>query len=200
MRMILCDDQELVVLSLTRLFEGHGHDVVAVAHRPAELAELVEEYRPDVCVLEVVTRGDEPIGDAMSSIAAIAGQTDVVVVTCSTHSPVSVAALASGARAVVMKSTTSDELVAQVERRVSRPPTIGKQQKGPGRYFLTEREVQVLESLADGDSTERIGARLNLSHATVRSHVQSLLCKLGVHSRAGAVAVAVRSGLITRCA
>jgi len=50
------------------------------------------------------------------------------------------------------------------------------------------------------DLTERIGARLNLSHATVRSHVQSLLCKLGVHSRAGAVAVAVRSGLITRCA
>ena len=88
MRMILCDDHDLVVLSLTRLFERHGHEVVATAHRPAELIGLVERYHPDLCVLEVVTQGDEPIGEAMGSIAACARHTDVVVAPVTTTTSV----------------------------------------------------------------------------------------------------------------
>ena len=199
MRIILCDDHDLVVLSLTKLFEQHGHEVVASVRRPTDLPALVDRHQPDLCVLEVVTQGDEPIGDAMTSIAACASSTDVVVLTNAAVGQASIAALASGASAVVSKATSGDDLVAQVERRVT-PPAAALKPKGAGRFFLTEREVEVLESLANGDSTERIGLRLNLSQATVRSHVQSLLCKLGVHSRAGAVAVGVRAGLIARVA
>ena len=199
MRIILGDGPDLVTRSLTQLFEQHGHEVVAATNQPAELAGLVERHHPDVCIMEVATAREGPIGGAMRSITACASHTDVVVVTGAELSQVSLEALSSGASAVVSKSTDGDELVAQVERRVTRPAHKRKP-TGRDQYFLTERELQVLASLADGDSTERISARLSLSHATVRSHVQSLLCKLGVHSRAGAVAVGVRTGLISRCA
>jgi DNA-binding NarL/FixJ family response regulator len=195
--MVLCDEQELAIISLRRLFEGRGHEVVATAHQPSELPDLVERHQPDLCVLDVVYHEGGRTGDSARSIAECARFTEVVVITDDDQAA-EVAALASGASAVISKSTTSDELVEQVVRRS--PKRRPARARSANNFFLTEREHQVLESLADGESTERIAARLNLTHATVRSHVQSLLCKLGVHSRAGAVSVAVRSGLIRRCA
>src|SRR5262245_49197646 len=146
MRMILCDDHEIVILSLKRLFEGRGHEVVATSHEPGELPGLVERHRPDVCVLELVYRNDEETGDPLRSISACAEMTDVVVVTGHDVGSSSVAALASGAVAVVSKSTTSDELVNAVVRRSARPRSTLKS-RGASNYFLTEREFQVLESL-----------------------------------------------------
>ena len=63
-------------------------------------------------------------------------------------------------------------------------------------YFLTEREREVLDSLAEGHSTAVIAERLGVRAATARSHVQSVLMKLGVHSRVAAVAFAVERGLV----
>lgn len=207
MRMILCDRHDLVVLSLAHLFEGHGHEVVATADRPEHLPGLVEQHHPDLCLLEVVGEGaahGDGLGEALASIRACAESTDVVVVTGAPLSSVRALALDSGATAIVAKATSGPELVFQVEHRTSQPhPTRPSRSANHARsdhYFLTHRELQVLESLADGDSTERMAARLGLSQATVRSHVQTLLAKLGVHSRSGAVAAAVRAGLIRRCA
>jgi len=61
---------------------------------------------------------------------------------------------------------------------------------------LTERERQVLQLLAEGSSGVQIAARLSISPNTVRTHVQSILTKLQVHSRLEAAAFAVRHGLI----
>jgi two-component system nitrate/nitrite response regulator NarL len=199
MRIILGDGPELVAMSLTKLFEEHGHQVVAATAEPSDLVGLVEHHHPDVCVLEIATPRDEPIDHAMQSIRACSEHTDVVVVTCAAGRQIRLDALSSGASAVVSKACDGDDLVAQVECRVSRKP---KRRKRISRdlHFLTDRELEVLACLADGDSTDRISTRLGLSQATVRSHVQSLLCKLGVHSRSGAVAAGVRTGLIHRCA
>jgi DNA-binding NarL/FixJ family response regulator len=198
MRMILCAEQELALISLRRLFEGRGHEMVATAHRPGELPDLVERHHPDLCVLDVVYHSGSRTEDPAGSIAQCSRLTDVVVITDDDQVAEGATALASGASAVISKSTSGKELVDQVVRRT--PQKRPTRTRSANTFFLTEREHQVLESLADGESTERIAARLNLTHATVRSHVQSLLCKLGVHSRAGAVSVAVRSGLIRRCA
>jgi len=199
MRIILADGPELVTKSLTRLFEQQMHQVVAVTNQPTELAGLAVKHQPDVCILEVATPREGLIEGAMRSITACASHTDVVVVTGAELSQVRLEALAAGALAVVSKSSHGADLVAQVERRVTWPARKPKQ-TGRDLYFLTERELQVLAYLASGDSTERISSRLCLSHATVRSHVQSLLSKLGVHSRASAVAAGVVAGLISWCA
>ncbi|HEY5096151.1 MAG TPA: LuxR C-terminal-related transcriptional regulator [Candidatus Eremiobacteraceae bacterium] len=64
------------------------------------------------------------------------------------------------------------------------------------RRVLTPRELDVLQLLAAGLSTDNIGRQLGLSRATVRSHVQNLLPKLGVHSRIEAAVVALKAGLV----
>jgi PAS domain S-box-containing protein len=64
------------------------------------------------------------------------------------------------------------------------------------RRVLTPRELDVLQLLAAGLSTDKIGRQLGLSRATVRSHVQNLLPKLGVHSRIEAAVVALKAGLV----
>ena len=78
------------------------------------------------------------------------------------------------------------------------------QQLGADRYRqappspLTEREQEVLELMAEGKSTERIGVLLSISRATVRNHIQNILQKLQVHSKAEAVAYAFEHGLLAR--
>jgi two-component system response regulator DevR len=76
-------------------------------------------------------------------------------------------------------------------------PRLTKTDHSPGSN-LTPREVEVLELLADGASTQAIAGRLYMSLNTVRNHVQKILTKLGVHSRLEAVSTAVRGGIIER--
>jgi two-component system, NarL family, nitrate/nitrite response regulator NarL len=64
------------------------------------------------------------------------------------------------------------------------------------RRVLTPRELDVLQLLAAGLSTDKIGKQLGLTRATVRNHVQNLLPKLGVHSRIEAAVVALKAGLV----
>lgn len=66
----------------------------------------------------------------------------------------------------------------------------------PGTMQLTSRERQVLQALCRGSSTEAMASEMHVSATTIRNHVQHLLAKLATHSRAEAVAVAYRDGLI----
>jgi PAS domain S-box-containing protein len=86
------------------------------------------------------------------------------------------------------------ELAESVVRRVSRgePEAI----VAADSRVATRRELDVLGLLAEGLSTAQIASRLGLSRATVRNHVQNLLLKLDAHSRAEAVVLAVKSGLV----
>ncbi len=66
-----------------------------------------------------------------------------------------------------------------------------------GAYSLTERQIEVLQLLADGKSTEQIAALLFISKTTVRNHIAHLTAALGVHTRVQAIVLASRAGLIT---
>ena len=198
MEIILCDDHQIVALSLVALFEAYGHAVVAVAVAPADLSELVDRHEPDVCVLDLHYDGTPGVAASLAAIESCAGRTDLVVVTGNVDARVRRAALAAGASAVVSKATSGESLVALVEGRLAEPAPLTPVAPATNRYFLTPRESQVLRSLADGDSTDRMAVRLDMSSATVRSHVQSLLIKLGVHNRTAAVAVGHREGLVPR--
>lgn len=86
-----------------------------------------------------------------------------------------------------------ESLVRERLARASAPPGDGAD---TGRSPLTRREVEILRLLGAGANTRSIAARLNVSGATVRNHVQNILGKLGVHSRLEAVAHASRNGLL----
>lgn len=195
MRIIICDDHPIVVLSLTQLFRGSGHEVVATGDRPDGLRALVAVHRPDVCVLDLVY-GD--VGDttaAIDAVAAIAPLTDVIVLAGSGDERALDAARAAGASAVISKCSAPEVVLALVEGRRSGAPVSSRRPANP--FLLTRRELEVLQSLVEGDSTERMAARLQVRHATARSHVQSLMLKLGVHTRSAAVTLGVRAGLST---
>lgn len=193
MRLILCDDHPIVLASMAMLFASRGHEVVATTDHPRSLLGLVTEHRPEACLLDLLYAGDPTIDAPLEALDQISTFTDVVVVSGTNDPALHRQVMAHGAAAIVSKAATSDELTALVEGRTAAPRSKAKP-SAVNRYFLTERERQVLQCLIDGLSTPRIASRLDLRQATVRSHVQSILSKMGVHSRGAAVAEAVRDG------
>lgn len=193
MRIVLCDDHPIVLMSLAELFIAHGHEVVATASHPEEMRGLVPAYRPHICVSDLLFGGQQDMVEALRAIREVALSTDVIVVSGAADAAQRKAAMAAGAVAVVSKAAPPADLVALVEGRSDRCPVLQRSVANP--YFLTQREQQVLQSLVDGDSTERMAARLGMRSATARSHVQGVLLKLGVSSRIAAVSVGVQRGL-----
>ncbi len=194
MRICICDDHPIVVLSMVALFEAHGHEVVGTVGHPALVPGLVAEQRPDVCVLDLLYDDVPDALAALAAIGAVAPQTDVIVVSGAADPMQRQASLSAGAVAVASKACPPDELMALVEGRTEVVAESPRSNRNP--YFLTQREFQVLQSLIEGDSTERMAGRLGMRHATARSHVQSLLLKLGVHSRTAAVSIGVKQNLL----
>ena len=121
-------------------------------------------------------------------------------------------ALRAGARGVLPRDATPDEIVAALEAAVvglvtlpaelavdvasASRPTIPPKPTGASSPPLTRREVEVLGMLAEGLANKNIAARLGISEHTVKTHVASILTKLDAFSRAEAVAVGARQGLI----
>lgn len=193
MQLVLCDDHPIVVHSMAEMFRAHGHEPVASALRPEQLMDLVRRHRPHVCVTDLLF-GDEGPDVVLDVIAQISPFVDVVVLSGATG--LSTRAMTAGATAVGSKALPAADIVALVEGRTAMGAVTRPVDRARAPYFLTDREVEVLQSLSDGDSTARMAERLGVRHATARSHVQSVLLKLGVHSRVAAVAVAVEAGMV----
>lgn len=197
MDIVLCDDHAMVVASMVGLLEAHGHDVVATVREPEGLPEAVRRAAPDVCVTDLLFDDDLAPGRVvLDAISTVATTTDVVVISGVRREEDLEAARDAGAAALGSKAMSSTEIVDLIEGRVGSSRGARTERPRPSAFFLTDRELQVLQHLSDGDSTCRIAQHLGVRHATARSHVQSVLLKLGVHSRLAAVAVAVRHGLV----
>lgn len=194
MKLVLCDDHPIVMHSMAAMFRAHGHDVLATASRPEHLMELVRKHSPHVCVTDLLF-GDDGPDTTLEVISQVSPFVDIVVL--SGAAGLTTPALAAGATAVGSKSLPASEMLALVEGRSASGAVTQPLRRARPPFFLTDREVEVLQSLSDGDSTARMAERLGVRHATARSHVQSVLLKLGVHSRVAAVAVAVEAGMVT---
>jgi two-component system, LuxR family, response regulator FixJ len=107
-----------------------------------------------------------------------------------------VAGLRLGGDDYIVKPFDSDELLARVDRFVSRGRS-NTSENGAIPFDLTKRELEVLQLLARGLSPKEIGQGLSVSRKTVSSHIQNVMIKLDVHSQAQAVAFAFRNGLVS---
>ena len=208
LRTIVADDDPLARRTVKDALQGSGIVVIAEAGTGREAVELARYYKPDIVLMDLVMPDVDGL-EATRRIAELGIPTQVVVLTASNDQELGLVALRSGAAGFLSKEVDLGSLsravegVARGEAAVSRIMTMRLVEKlrrarmgGPGmrpvRSRLTDREWEVLDLLVREYGTEDIADELVLSTETVRSHIKNLLRKLGVSTRADAIALAVR--------
>ena len=199
-RILLVDDHPLTREALASLLAQHGFDVVGEAADGAEAIELAGRLHPDLVLLDL-TMPDMDGLEALPGLRAAAPNCEVVVLTASGTEENLLAAIRGGAAGYLLKSEPPGRIVeflrgaangeaalsGSVARRLLEQVRAGNPRGGgvPDHVArrLSAREVEVLLLLDEHLSTDAIARRLFISEHTVRSHVKSLLRKLGVSSR-----------------
>jgi len=211
-RIVIADDQELVRGGLKIMLEQN--DDMSVCGQAADGVAAVEEVRlrhPDVVLMDV--RMPRLTGlDAMRAIVRDDPAVRVLMLTTYDLDEYVVAALREGASGYLLKDAAPDELLRAV-RAVAAGETVlakpvmrrfidGYVRAGPARGIppaletLSARERDVLRALARGGTNAEIAAQLSVSPATVKTHVASILAKLGLRDRVQAVILAYESGFV----
>ena len=202
-RCIVADDHAATRQGASEILSAQGDiEVVATASDGPEALHLMQHYRPDVAVIDVLMPGKggldvcrEVVGDGLTTAILIyTGFPDPEVVRACTD---------AGARGFVLKSAPAEELLRAVrtvaagdsyidQSATQAPVTDGRDE----RSLLSKREREVLQLLANGRTNDETAQEVGLSPATVRTYVENAMHKLKADSRTHAVAVAVRLGLI----
>jgi DNA-binding NarL/FixJ family response regulator len=204
-RILIADDHSVVRQGL-RMFLGLGgeFEVVGEASNGQEAVDLALQLKPDVVLMDLLM----PVMDGITAIGKIRTATkdvEVVALTSVLEDASVVGAVRAGAIGYLLKDTEANEL-----RRAIRAAANGQVQLAPeaaSRLMnelrqpeqpesLTERETDVLRLLAAGKANKEIAMALHIGDRTVKTHVSSIMGKLGVQSRTQAALYAVRAGLV----
>lgn len=194
MRILICEPERLFAEALAAVLAARGHDVGTVAP-VIDLDAAPLTWAADVIVV-ATTSGDVAAATALALTSAPAA--DLIVIADVTSTGDEADLLARRARAWVPTATPLSELVAVIEGGPALRPS-GRRAPGPSApspRWLTGREVETLEALVDGCTTDALASALGISTATARTHVQNLMMKLGAHSRIEAVAIGLREGIV----
>jgi DNA-binding NarL/FixJ family response regulator len=207
-RLLVCDDHEVIRTGLRSLLAGSDIDIVGEAANGKETLEQAEKLRPDVVLLDIRM----PDGDGLSTLEKLRTKVpESRVVMLSTYdNPTYIArAVALGASDYVLKGSTREAIVATITAAAAgeSPSRSGELRRVAGAMKirqvldddevpLTQRETQVLRHVALGLSNKEIGRSLEISVETVKEHVQNILRKIAVSDRTQAAVWAVRRGLV----
>jgi len=208
LRTLICDDHLVFAESLGCLLSRRGVDVVAVTRHPERAISVLSRGNIDVALLDVVF-GSQTVLHQLPAIRAAAPSTHLILLTGRLDERVVSAARAGGVRGLVDKRQSSTAIVTTMERVVAgetvfpsaRPagvearPTAAVDARRL-TAFLTPREREVLRLLVAGFDTAALARAFGVTQATARSHIQSTLIKLNVHSRLEAATMAVRFGIV----
>jgi DNA-binding NarL/FixJ family response regulator len=203
-RVLIVDDHPVVRNGLSAMFSSEpGFEVVGEARDGSEAVRRAGGLAPDVILMDLRM----PEMDGVSAIAALteAGVSARVLVltTFDTDGDV-VSAIEAGATGYLLKDAPPDELFRAV-RSAARgdavlSPAVATrvmgQMRTPTQEPISQRELEVLELVAQGASNRDAAARLFVSEATVKTHLMHIYGKLGVNDRAAAVAEAFNRGLL----
>lgn len=208
MRIVIVDDDPLVRMGLRAILGSEsGWDVVGEAGDGESAVALADRERPDVTLMDIRMPGVDGL-EATRRIVAAELSTAVLVLTTFELDEYVFDAMRAGASGFVLKRVPPAELIEAVrvvaagESLLFPASTRGVIERfaarEPGMTLpdLTEREQEVLRALAKGRSNGEIASELFLAVETVKSHVASILMKLGVRDRTQAVIAAYESGFV----
>ena len=209
LRVVLVDDHALCRSGLTDLLHHRGasrwrqHWAIPTRWRP-----LLREHKPDLLVLDLRM----PTTDGLTLLRRLRAEgidTPALILTMSDAEADLAAALRAGVRGYLLKDMEPEDVVAAIERAARGELTVAPTMtlklaqmlqagsKGSDRSglldSLTERERQILDHLARGESNKAIARTLDISHDTVKLHVRHILSKLNLSSRVEAAVFAVET-------
>ena len=204
-RLVLGDDHVVFLDALSTVLAQHGYVTGAVARSPAEMIAAVRREQPDACLIDRHVALDSDV-QTISRLREASERTSVVVLSANPATQAVGRAIDAGASGYVHQSRGIEALVSALERVLSGEIVIDVPDAPPRRTpepnhalrlaaHLTGRERQCLLMLVEGLDTAAMVGRLGVSRTTVRTHLQAVLTKLGVHSRLEAASFAVRHRL-----
>ena len=215
-RLLIVDDHFIVREGLRLIIETtDGIDLIGEASDGAQAVKLVAELAPHVVLMDLRMPGM----DGLTAIETLREQnleTSVIILTTYDEDDLILRGLRAGAVGYLLKDTKRETLINAIEaaargetlltsdilarlvfhtampsQQTSRPKL-----KRQSPLDLTDRELEVLTAAAHGERIKEIARRLGITERTVKAHLTNIYNKLGVDSRAAAVAVAARRGLL----
>jgi len=202
MSLVLCDDHAMFLDALADALRGQGHRIAALTSDPQGLPGLVHLHDPRLVVLDVQLPDCSGV-DLARQIRESDPGVLIVLLTGSVEDRVRAAYDSGTVDGLVHKGTALRSLDTALRRvlagervLVGWPAAVLPVRRTSQLDLLTEREREVLELISDGVPTAVMAQRLGVSVNTVRTHVRSVLHKLGVHHRTKAAHAAVELGLV----
>lgn len=189
MKIIIVDDDYLVVSSLTTIIEASGIDVLAVGYNGLEAIKLFKEHRPDIILMDIRMEGLNGI-DATEEILKIDPDAKILLITTFQDDEYISSALSLGSRGYILKQNIQgiipainavhsgnlvfdSKIVSNIQHKTIKDPNID----------LSPREFDILLLIADGLNNKEISNKLFLSEGTVRNYISIMLDKLELRDR-----------------
>jgi two-component system, NarL family, nitrate/nitrite response regulator NarL len=207
MQLVLCDDNRILCEALASILQARGHSVLAIATSVTDSIAAIAANRPDACLLDLCFPDGSGL-DIARTIRRSHPDTKIVVLSCITDPAVMSEAKKIGVVGFLRKDQKPETLAGALEvisagrvafdQRSSRQP---KSRTAPSPREdmlrkLTPREKQVLQRIVAGQSTGQMAREMKIGTRTLRSHIGSMLTKLGAHSRVEAAAIASRQSAV----
>jgi DNA-binding NarL/FixJ family response regulator len=207
-RLMICDDHEVIRTGLRSLLAGTEIEIVAEAANGKDAVKFAAKDKPDIILLDIRM----PDGDGLATLEKLrqkAPESKVIMLSTYDNPTYIARAVALGASDYVLKGSSRDDIIATIKACAAgeSPSRTGelkkiantmkvKQAIDDDDVPLTQRETQVLRHVALGLSNKEIGKSLEISVETVKEHVQNILRKIAVSDRTQAAVWAVRKGLV----
>lgn len=200
-RILTADDHQLLREGIAAVLENQEDmTLIGQAGSGHEAIESFRRLRPDVTLMDLRMPDMSGI-EAISAIRREFANARIIVLTTYAGDAQAAAALKAGAAGYLLKNLVRKELIETIravhagKRRV--PPEIAMEiAEHVADDTLSEREIEVLRRVAAGKSNKVIGAELDISEGTVKTHMKSILPKLDASDRTHAVMIAIKRGIL----
>ena len=222
-RIVMIDDHQLFREGVKRILDFEADfEVVAEGADGEDAVKLVQQYRPDVVIMDINMPHVNGV-EATKDLIEANSETKVIILSIHDDESYVTHALKTGASGYLLKEMDADALIEAVKvvadggsylhprvthnlvneyRRLAtsgQESSVAQMQKIEIRrplHILTRRECEVLQLLADGKSNRGVGEALFISEKTVKNHVSNILQKMNVNDRTQAVVVAIKNGWV----
>ena len=212
-RLLIADDHLIVRQGLRLILETEqGFELIGEAADGVEAVQLAEQLKPDVILMDLRMPRMDGIR-AIRQLRIDQPQIAIVILTTFNEDVLMREGLQAGARGYLLKDTDRATLFRTI-RAAAQGQTLLKPEiiqqllstsisQGPipntkGQSELTQREIEVLNCVARGDTSKQVAIQLGITERTVKAHLTSIYQKLGVDSRTAAVAEAMKLGIFNK--